>query len=84
MIAIIAFLVESLEEQAQRVRSMTVLRAILIILSLVMLSYAPMIGGLLIWAAAIRYLPLALREREQRQCIARAVQSCCPSRRSRQ
>lgn len=71
MIAIIEFLVESLEEQAQRLRSMTVLRTIVIVVSLMLLSYMPTFGGLLIWAAAIRYLPLALREREQRQCIAR-------------
>lgn len=51
---------------------MTVLRTIVIVVSLMLLSYTPTFGGLLIWAAAIRYLPLALREREQRQCIARA------------
>ena len=67
-----------------RVRSVLVMRTIVIVVSLMLLSYMPTFGGLLIWAAAIRYLPLALREREQRQCIARAVQSCCPSRRSRQ
>ena len=51
---------------------MTVLRSIVIVVSLMLLSYMPTLGGLLIWAAAVRYLPLALRERQQRQCIARA------------
>ncbi|GAA0275440.1 hypothetical protein [Methylorubrum aminovorans] len=70
MIAIIEFLVESLEEQAQRLRSMTVLRTILAVFSLAMLAYTPTIGGLLVWATAIRYAPLALHEREQRQRMA--------------
>lgn len=75
MIAIIEFLVESLEEQAQRLRSMTVLRTILAIFSLAMLAYTPTIGGLLVWAAAIRYAPLVLHEREQRQRMAWARQA---------
>lgn len=53
-----------------RLRSVTMMRAILVILSLVMLSYAPIIGGLLIWAATIRYAPMALCEREQRHRMA--------------
>lgn len=70
MIALVCFLVESLEEQALRVRSVPVMRTIVIVVSLLLLSYAPMIGGLLIWAAAIRYIPMALCERLQRQRIA--------------
>ncbi|CAO4170563.1 J domain-containing protein [Methylorubrum aminovorans] len=72
MIALVCFLVESLEEQVLRLRSVTVMRAILVILSLVMLSYAPMIGGLLIWAATVRYAPMALHERQKRHRIALA------------
>lgn len=53
-----------------RLRSVAVMRAILVILSLVMLSYTPIIGGLLVWAAAIRYAPMALCERQQRHRIA--------------
>ncbi|MCP1537683.1 hypothetical protein [Methylorubrum extorquens] len=70
MIALVCFLVESLEEQVLRLRSVAVMRAILVILSLVMLSYTPIIGGLLVWAAAVRYAPLALHQREQRQRMA--------------
>lgn len=70
MIAIIEYLVESLEEQAQRLRSMTVLRTIVIVVSLMLFSYMPTFAGLLIWAAAIRYVPLALHERQERHRIA--------------
>lgn len=53
-----------------RLRSVTATRVILVILSLAMLAYTPMFGGLLIWIAAVRYAPMALHEREQRQRIA--------------
>ncbi|GJE73115.1 hypothetical protein [Methylorubrum podarium] len=70
MIALVCFLIESLEEQVLRVRSVPVMRTIVIVVSLMLLSYVPTAGGFLIWAAAIRYIPLALHERQQRHRIA--------------
>ena len=65
MIETLAVVLELIEEQALRVPR-AALRPLLVVVSLALATYLPSIAIILMWVAVVRYLPMALYERQGR------------------